>query len=53
MAEKKYVVAASVESGNKNCIVVEQDAIIMATHRIVYGPDTRENCERWKSANCK
>lgn len=53
MAEKNYVVAASVESGNKNCIVVEQGAIIMATHRIVFGPDTKENCERWKRANCR
>ena len=53
MADKKYIVAARVESGNKDCIVVEEDAIIMATHRRVYGPDTKENCERWKRSNCK
>ena len=52
MADKKYIVAASVE-GNKHCIVVEEDAVIIATHRKVYGPDTKENCERWKSGNCK
>lgn len=52
MADKKYIVAASVE-GNKDCIVVEEGAIIMATHRKVYGPDTKENCESWKRANCR
>jgi hypothetical protein len=53
MADKKYIVAARVESQNKDCIVVEEGAIIMATHRRVYGPDTKENCERWKRSHCK
>jgi hypothetical protein len=53
MADKKYIVAARVESNNKDCIVVEEGAMIMATHRRVYGPDTKENCERWKRSNCK
>lgn len=53
MADKKFVVAARVETENKDCIVVEESAMIMATHRIVFGPDTKGNCERWKSRNCK
>lgn len=53
MADKKYIVAARVETDNKDCIVVEEGAMMMATHRRVYGPDTKENCERWKRSNCK
>lgn len=53
MADKKYVVAARVETKYKDCIVVPEGSMIVATHRVVYGPDTKENCERWKRANCK
>jgi len=53
MEDKKYVVAARVETSHKDCIVVEEDAIIMATHRVVYGPETKEKCEQWKRRNCK
>lgn len=53
MADKKYIVAARVETDNKDCIVVEADAMIMATHRVVYGPDTKEKCEQWKNRNCR
>ncbi len=53
MADKKYIVAARVETDNKDCIVVEEGAMIMATHRVVYGPDTKEKCEQWKSWNCQ
>jgi hypothetical protein len=53
MAEKKYIVAARVETKYKDCIVVEEGALIMATHRIVYGPAAKEKCEQWKSRNCK
>lgn len=51
--EKKYVVAARVGTEYKDCLVAPADALIMATHRQVYGPDTRENCERWKRRNCR
>ena len=51
--ENKYIVVASVDSNNKDCIVVPADAMIMATHRKVYGPDTKEKCEQWKRQNCK
>ncbi len=50
---EKYIVAARVETENKDCIVAPADAMIMATHRKVFGPDTKENCENWKSRNCK
>ncbi|HEY8563305.1 MAG TPA: hypothetical protein VIL74_23205 [Pyrinomonadaceae bacterium] len=53
MADKKYVVAARVETNHEGCIVVEEDAMIVGTHRVVYGPDTKENCENWKRRNCK
>ncbi len=53
MAEKKYIVAARVETDNKDCIVVEEGSMIMATHRVVYGPATKEKCEDWKRRNCK
>jgi hypothetical protein len=52
MADKKYVVAARVDS-NTDCMVVEEDAIIIGTHRVVYGPETKEKCEEWKRRNCK
>ena len=48
----KYIVAARVGTENKDCIVAPADAIIVATHRKVYGPDTRGKCEQWKSRNC-
>jgi hypothetical protein len=53
MAETKYVVAARVETKYEDCIVVEQDSMIVATHRVVYGPATKEECENWKRRNCK
>jgi hypothetical protein len=53
MAETKYVVAARVETKYKDCIVVEEGAIVVGTHRVVYGPDTKEKCEQWKRRNCK
>ena len=53
MADQKYVVAARVGTSYEACIVVEEDAIIIATHRVVYGPETKENCERWKRSHCQ
>jgi hypothetical protein len=53
MAEKKYVVAARVETKYKDCIVVEEGSMIIATHRVVYGPDTKEKCDEWKRSHCK
>ena len=53
MADTKYVVAARVETKYKDCVVAPEGSMIMATHRVVYGPDTKEKCEAWKSRNCK
>jgi hypothetical protein len=50
---EKYIVAAAVNTKYKECIVAPEDALIMATHRRVYGPDTKEKCEKWKRENCK
>jgi hypothetical protein len=52
----RYIVAARVDSSGKkeqNCMVVEEDAIIIGTHRKVYGPASREECEQWKAENCE
>lgn len=51
--ENKYIVAARVGTKYKDCIVAPSDAMIVATHRKVFGPDTKEKCEQWKSRNCK
>ena len=53
MADQKYVVAARVGTSYKDCIVVPEGSIIVATHHVVYGPDTKEKCEQWKRAHCK
>lgn len=52
-SEDKYVVAARVDTSYEDCIVAPADAMIMATHTVVFGPDTKKNCERWKNSNCK
>ena len=52
MADAKYIVAARVDN-DKDCIIAPEDAMIAATHRVVFGPDTKENCEKWKSRHCK
>ena len=51
--EQKYIVIARVETEYEDCEVVEEGAMFMMTHRQVFGPDTKENCENWKSQNCK
>jgi hypothetical protein len=51
--KEKYIVAARVGTNFEDCIVAPADAMIIATHRKVYGPDTKEKCERWKNRNCK
>ena len=48
----QYVVAAEVATNYKGCIVAPEGAMIVATHTVVYGPDTKENCEKWKNQNC-
>ena len=53
MAEKRYVVAARVDTKYEDCMVVEEGSIIIGTHRVVYGPDTKEKCEQWKRSHCK
>lgn len=50
--DEKFVVAAEVDTKYKGCIVAPEGAMIMATHRIVFGPDTEEACKNWKKENC-
>lgn len=60
----RYIVAARIETAYKNCIVVrENDALVGAhglsfapasrTHKKVFGPASREECEKWRAANCR
>lgn len=51
--EDKYIVVARVNTNYEDCFVAPADAMIIATHRRVYGPDTKQKCEQWKSRNCK
>jgi hypothetical protein len=53
MAEEQYVVAARVGTKYEDCIVAPADAMIIGTHRVVYGPATKAQCDAWKRANCK
>ena len=53
MADEKYVVAARVDTNYEDCMVVPEGSMIVGTHRVVYGPDTKEKCERWKRSHCK
>ncbi len=53
MEQEKYIVAARVETKYKDCIVAPEDAMIMATHTVVFGPDTEANCRKWMSKNCR
>lgn len=54
MNEEKaeYIVIAKVETEYKDCQVVKRDAMFIATHREVFGPDSKEKCEQWKNKNC-
>lgn len=49
----EYIVVAKVGTRFEGCIIAPADALIMATHRKVYGPDSKQNCENWKRQNCK
>lgn len=51
--DKKFIVIAEVETEYENCQVIEAGANFAATHRKVFGPDSREACERWKQQNCR
>ncbi len=54
MAEnKEYIVAARIGTKYKDCIVAPADAMIIATHRKVFGPESRVLCEEWKNKNCQ
>ncbi|HMC22380.1 MAG TPA: hypothetical protein VKL19_11060 [Thermoanaerobaculia bacterium] len=50
-SEKNHYVAAPLGS-YEDCIVYGPGQAVPATYQDVYGPDTRENCERWKKQHC-
>ena len=49
----QYIVAASVDTKYEDCIVAAEDDMIIMTHTRVFGPASREECERWRDGNCK
>ena len=52
MDNDQYIVAAEVGTSYKGCIVAPADAMIVATHRKVFGPASKSECENWRKQNC-
>ncbi len=48
----KFIVAARIGSDYGDCIVAPEDALIVETHRKVFGPASEEECEQWRKQNC-
>lgn len=48
----QYIVAARVDTKYEDCIVAAEDDMIIMTHTRVFGPASREECERWRDENC-
>jgi hypothetical protein len=49
----QYIVAAMVGTKYEDCIVAAEDDMIIGTHTRVFGPASREECERWRDENCQ
>lgn len=49
--ETLYIVAARIGSDYADCIVAPADALIVETHRRVFGPASKAECERWRDQN--
>ena len=52
--EKFIVVALTASLPNKfeQCQVIKEGDVIIATHSRVFGPDSKEACEKWMAENC-
>ena len=50
--DKKYYVAAPLGT-SENCIVYGPGEVVPGNYQELYGPDTKDNCERWKQRYCK
>src|ERR1043165_6257604 len=51
--EGGFIVASLVGAkGNTGCTIFPEDAIIPMIYAKVFGPDTLQNCEKWKGENC-
>jgi hypothetical protein len=54
--DDKFIVIALVGSTDTDrpfgCRIVEEDATYPLNYRPVFGPDTRAECEAWRSENC-
>ena len=54
-APKKFIVIALTTSGSdghKGCSVVASDAVYPAIYSKVYGPASKEKCDKWLIENC-
>ncbi len=51
---EKYIVAALTASLPKyeQCIVAKETDVINTTHTKVFGPDSKEVCDKWAAENC-
>ncbi len=46
-----YIVVRDINSPFE-CTVLDEDAVFEGAKKKVFGPDTKEVCEEWKSENC-
>ena len=50
---KKYqVISLAGFEENVGCSVIPADMLFLAIYKVVFGPDTLEQCESWVSENC-
>ena len=48
-----YMVIAPVGSNLPGCSVKKADAMIIGTHRKVFGPASLDDCEKWQREICE
>lgn len=49
---ERYIVAARVETEYEDCFIAKETDKIIDTHRQVYGPASRRECEAWMAKHC-
>jgi len=51
---EQFIVAALTASLPKNeqCLVVKENDVIITTHSKVFGPASKEECDKWAAENC-
>lgn len=52
VGRERYIVAARVETEYEDCFIAKETDVIIDTHRQVFGPASRSDCEEWMAKNC-